>query len=271
MGIYDTLNGATRLVAIIGDPIAQVKSPAGVTNTLQESGRNAVVIPIQVTTNDLDTFIQGVILAKNLDGIIITIPHKFAAYRHCDTATDRAHLLEAVNIIRRNPNGTWHGDMVDGLGMVSGIRSNGGDPKGKRTLLIGAGGAGSAIALALLDDGVSELAIHDVNFDRRDALLSRLQNKYGDKIYVGFSDPTGYELVVNATPMGMQPDDPFPVQVDKLASGTFAACVVTAPPVSPWIEAARSHNCKTSVGADMFIGALKPMMEFLLEVMKCPI
>lgn len=268
MSSYGTLNGETRLIAIIGNPIAQVQSPSGVTKTLQENERNAIVIPIDVMPNDLDRFIGGASLAKNIDGMIVTIPHKFATYRHCATVTDRSLFLESVNMIRRNQDGTWHGDTVDGVGMVVGIRNNGGDPKGKHTLLVGAGGAGSAIALALLDNGVSDLAIHDVNHARRDELVSRLQNKFGDKIYIGSSDPTGYDLVVNATPMGMKPEDPFPVQVDKIASGTFAACVINSPSVSPWIEAARLHNCKTSVGADMFKGALAAMVNFFLEVLK---
>lgn len=267
MNSIGALNGATRLIAIIGDPIAQVRSPAGVTGTLQENGRNAIVIPIHVASSDVDGFIQGAGFAKNLDGMIVTIPHKFATYRHCATATERARILEAVNIIRRNPDGTWHGDMVDGVGMVNGIRSKGCDPDGKRALLIGAGGAGSAIALALLDNGISELAIYDMDIARRDALLSKLRHRYGNRIHEGSSDPAGYGLVVNATPMGMKPSDPFPVQVDKLASGTFAACVVTAPAVSPWIEAAHQRNCETSVGADMFGGALKPMIDFFLEIL----
>lgn len=266
MSSYDTLNGATRIVTEIGDPIAQVKSPAGITKALQEKGRNAVVIPIHVTTEDLDSFFRGINLAKNHDGMIVTIPHKFAAYRYCATATDRASFLEAVDVIRRNPDGTWHGDMLDGVGMITGILSNGGNPKGKRALLIGTGGAGSAIALALLDSGVSELAIHDVDVVRRDALLLKLRKKFGDKIYAGSSDPTGYELVVNATPMGMRPEDPYPILVDKLAPGSFAACVITAPVVPPWIEAARSRNCKTSLGVDMFTGLSSGIVDFLLEV-----
>ena len=125
MNIADTLDGATRLVAIIGDPIAQVKSPAGVTQSLIDRDRNAIVVPIHVTTADLERFIQGVSLARNLDGIIVTVPHKFDVFRLCATTTERAEFLGAVNVLRRRDDGSWHGDHADGVGFVEGIRTAG--------------------------------------------------------------------------------------------------------------------------------------------------
>jgi len=154
MNIADTLDGATRLVAIIGDPIAQVKSLAGVTQSLIDRDRNAIVVPIHVTTADLERFIHGVSLARNLDGIIVAVPHKFDVFRLCATTTERAEFLGAVNVLRRRDDGSWHGDHADGVGFVEGIRTAGCRPEGRRALLAGAGGAGSAIALALLSAGV---------------------------------------------------------------------------------------------------------------------
>jgi len=261
---YSTLSGATRVIAIIGDPIAQVKSPANVTRMLNERGHDTVVIPIEVPPRDVDGFIRGLSLAKNCDSILVTIPHKFATYAHCATASDRADFLGSVSILRRNADGGWHGEMLDGLGMLGGIKSQGGDPNGKRTLLIGAGGAGSAIALALLEAGASHLAIHDADATRRDTLIARLKERFDARVSVGSADPTGFGMVVNATPMGMRPGDPFPVEVAKLAPDAFAACVITAPLVSPWIEAARARGCKTSVGVDMFTAEMSLMVDFLV-------
>lgn len=262
---YEGLSGATRVIAIIGDPIRQVKSPAGVTRMLNERGLDAVVVPIHVSSTDVDDFIRGFSVGRNVDGIIVTIPHKFATYAHCRTATDRARLLGSVNVLRRNPDGSWHGDMFDGMGMVGGIAHRGGEPRGQCALLVGAGGAGTAIALALLEAGVSSLAIHDADIHRRDTLIARLKDQFGDKVGQGTSDPTGFTMVVNATPMGMREGDPYPVQVDKLSPDAFAACVITSPNVSPWIEAARARGCNTSVGADMFTAELRLMVDFLLE------
>ena len=116
--MQDTLNGATRVHFIVGDPIAQVKSPAGVTEAYQERGHNAMVMPAHVAPSDLAAWLAGVSLAKNVDGIIVTVPHKFACFDLCATASDSARFLHTVNTMRRNANGTWHGDMFDGLGFV---------------------------------------------------------------------------------------------------------------------------------------------------------
>jgi shikimate dehydrogenase len=114
-----TVDGATRLHIIVGDPIAQVRSPAGMTQAFAKLSRNAVVVPIHVSAENLQSFLAGVSLAQNVDGIIVTIPHKFACYDFCTTASDRARFLRAVNILRRTPGGGWFGEMFDGLGFVA--------------------------------------------------------------------------------------------------------------------------------------------------------
>ncbi len=257
------LDGATRLLIIVGDPIAQVKSPAGMTATLQQAGLNAVVVPAHVAPQRLDAFLAGVELAGNLDGIIVTIPHKFACYRHCASATPRAHALGAVNIMRRNPDGGWHGEMLDGLGFVAAVRAGGGEPHGQRALLVGAGGAGSAMALALLEAGVTHLDIHDRDPARRDALLGRMAALHPGRLGIGSADPHGYGLVANATPAGMRPGDPYPVDVARLDPSCFAGCVITAPLVPPWIEAARARGCRTSLGVEMYAAEQTLMRDFL--------
>ena len=264
MDSHAELSGRTRVVAIVGDPIAQVKSPAGVTRTLLEAGRDAVCIPCHVAPPEIADFVRGVSVVQNLDGILVTVPHKFALYKHCATGTDRAHFLGAVNVMRRNDDGTWHGDQDDGEGFVQGIRTAGCKPEGARALLAGAGGAGSAIALALLEAGVSELAIHDGDAGRRDSLLDRLRGNYDAVVRPGSADPTGYSLVVNATPAGMRPADAHPFELDKLSSQMFVADVITAPEVTSLIEAARRLGCGTQVGTGMFAAVAELMVEFLL-------
>ena len=257
------LNGETRVFCIVGDPIAQVKSPASVTQAMNALGHNCVMVPMHVTPANFDGFMAGASLAKNLDGIIATVPHKFAAYARCATATDRAHFLGSANILRRNQDGGWHGDMSDGQGFVSGIRIAGCNPRGRRALVIGAGGAGSAIALALVEAGATELAIHDTDIVRRDALVARLKDRCA-AVHAGSVDPSGYTLVVNATPIGMRAGDPYPVQVEGLTSDMFVGEVITAPAVTPLIEAARRLGCATQVGGGMYDAQLDLMCDFLL-------
>ena len=264
-GIAASLSGATRIVAIFGDPIAQVKSPAGVTRALNQSGRDCVVIPVHVASTDLDAFMRGAAVARNFDGLIATVPHKFAAYTYCASTSERAHLLGAVNVMRRNPDFSWHGDMVDGSGFVDGIRGAGCRPQGARAQRVGAGGAGSAIARALLDAGVAQLAIHDDDAERRDALRARLQPHFAGRTACGSRDPAGFDLVVNATPSGMRAGDPLPVDAAGLTRDMFVADVVTLPAVTPLLAAARKKGCNTATGGAMFDAVARLMVGFLLE------
>lgn len=156
-GVVPAPSGATRLHVIIGDPIEQVRSPAGVTAAFAARGHDGILVPVQVAPADLPDFLSVATRLKNLDGIVVTIPHKFACYQTCTSATQRAHFLRTVNLMRRRADGSWHGDMVDGLGFVGAARAKGTNPAGMRALLVGAGGAGSAIALALVEAGVSDL------------------------------------------------------------------------------------------------------------------
>lgn len=267
MGIQKafTLTGATRLNVIIGNPIAQVRSPGGMTAAFGERGHDGILVPVQVASEDLDDFFKGASPLKNFDGIVVTIPHKFDCYAQCSSTTERAEFLGAVNVMRRRADGGWHGEMLDGFGFVGAVKEAGGEPNGKRALLVGSGGAGSAIALALIDSGARELAIHDVDIARRDRLIERLRKRQKGAVSVGSPDPSGFDLVVNATPAGMKAGDPLPVDVAKLTAGTFVGCVITAPAVSPLIEAARQRGCATSTGTDMYKALQSAMVDFLLN------
>ena len=263
--MLEALSGATRLFVIIGDPIAQVQSPGGISRDFAARGRDAVLVAAQVSVAALDDFIRGVSLAGNLDGLVVTVPHKFAAFPHCASTTDRAGFLQSVNIMRRNADGSWHGDMTDGVAFVGGIRQAGCVPEGKRALMVGAGGAGTAIALALLEAGGSELAIHDADAARRDRLLARLAGRGAAKLVAGSDDPTGYDLIANATPAGMTPGDALPLRADRLTPDMFVGDVITSPEVTPLLLAARARGCGTQTGIGMFAAGRTMMVDFLLH------
>jgi shikimate dehydrogenase len=261
-------DGGTRLHLILGDPIAQVKSPAGITRGFAARGRNAILLPAHVAAAELDAFLAGVARMRNLDGLVVTVPHKFGAFRHCATTTERARFLGAVNVMRRGPGG-WHGDMLDGAGFSGGLAAAGFDPAGQEALLVGAGGAGTAIALALVESGVARLAIHDIDTGRRDALLARLAARGGGGGPVLEAapgpDPRGFGLVVNATPLGMRAGDPLPLPAEGLGAGSFVADVVPNPPVTPLLEAALARGCRVQTGSAMYESQLDQLVVFLLE------
>jgi shikimate dehydrogenase len=260
----DSYSGATRVIFIVGDPIAQVKSPHGVTESLRERRADVIVVPAHVKPADIDAFFALTERMPNVDGIIVTVPHKFDAARLCAHVSPRARSIGAANVVRRGDDGRWQADMCDGEGYVAGLRKAGCEPKGKRALLVGAGGAGSAIAHALVDAGVSALALHEADVARREALAAKLRAYGSVAPSVGSTDPSGFDLVINATPMGMKTSDPLPVDTRKLGKNTFVGDVVTMPPVPPLIEAARALGCSTMTGAGMFEAVCDRMVNFYL-------
>lgn len=259
-----SLSGATRVYVIIGDPIAQVKAPAGLTAALQSRGHDAIVVPTQVAPDHVDGFIAAMGPVKNLDGILVTVPHKFAASRHCATLTGRARFLGATNMIRRNPDGSWHGDMLDGVSFLAAMRRAGRDPAGQRVLHVGAGGAGRAIALALAEAGARDLAIHDQDAARRDELIAQLHQAGWPVARAGTDDPSEAGIVVNATPAGMRGDDRPPVDLSRLTAAMHVGDVITVPEVTPLLAQARSLGCTTQTGVDMFDAQLDLMVDFLM-------
>jgi shikimate dehydrogenase len=258
------LDGATQLYFIIGDPIAQVKSPRGVTEMLQARGHNAVCVPGHVAPRDLASFWEGTARLQNLKGVIITVPHKLAAVHLADRLSERSAFLGAVNTLRRTPTG-WEGDMVDGAGHVAALQKAGCVLEGRRALIAGAGGAGSAIAHALVLAGVKELAIHEFDTARRESLIERLGSLGLAQVTVGSADPTGFDVVVNATPSGMREGDPLPFDGDKLTADMFIGEVITHPAVSPLVAKARDIGCSAITGIDMFVEVRDLMVDFLCE------
>lgn len=258
------LNGETRVFYIVGDPIAQVKSPSLLTESLARRGENAIVIPAHVSAIDLPEFIKSAKLMKNLDGVVFTIPHKFAGLDMCDENSERAQYAGSANVMFRQDNGLWWGDNTDGQGYLDGIEANGFKIKDKTALLVGAGGAGSAIAFEILERGAALLKIHDQDAVRLKRLIETLNQKFGAKVIVGSDDPTGVDLVANATPVGMKSGDPSPVILANLTENQFVADAITKPEISPLVAYARSIGCNSMPGSGMFNAQAEILVDILL-------
>jgi shikimate dehydrogenase len=261
--MFNLLSGSTRLYPIIGDPVIYAESPARLTRTFEKRGHNGICVPMQVTAGGLDVAMAGLSATYNVDGILVTMPHKFTAFAHCATSSERARMLGAVSVIRRNPDRTWHGDMLDGLAFVKAQKDHGAHVEGARALLVGAGGAGGAIAIALLESGVRELIVHDAVASRAATLLDLMADLGDDRVRAGQPDPTGCDLVFNATPMGMEEGDPLPFDADLLNASMFVGDVIAGHGVTPLVRAARKAGCDTSDGDDMVEAVQNLMAEFL--------
>ena len=173
-------------------------------------------------------------------------------------------MLGVVSVLRRNSDGTWHGDMLDGLAFVKAQKDHGAQPAGARVLLLGSGGAGSAIAAALLDEGVAELVVHDVDEARAADLVALLSGRGHATVTTGPPDPTGCDTVCNATPLGMDEDDALPVDTDLLTSSMFVGDVIAGHGLTPFLDAAEAAGCRTANGAQMVEAVQELMADFML-------
>ena len=151
------LTGATRLYAIVGDPVAQVRSPEVFTARFAADGIDAVLIPVHVPAADFDAIAPALLAIGNVDGVLVTIPFKARIVPHATRLGPAAQCIGAANALRREADGTWTGEMFDGVGFVRGAQHKGERLHGRRVVLFGAGGAGSAIAYALADAGVQSI------------------------------------------------------------------------------------------------------------------
>lgn len=258
------LNGSTRLYFVVGHPVKQVKSPEGVSQELINKGMNAFVLPADVQPQNFANFVASTKHMLNADGLIVTVPHKIMALDCCDLLTERAQFIGAVNTIRRCHQG-WEGDMLDGKGMVEAILEKDIILKNKRVILAGAGGAGKAIAYALLISDVAELAIFDLDQTRQQQLVAHLNQLGKGRVIAHDNNPSGFDVVVNATPMGMNGDPSAAFQLDQLTQNMSVADVVTSPENTPFVTHALALGCQAVKGTDMFVKVRDLMVDYLLE------
>jgi shikimate dehydrogenase len=248
-------SGRTLVYAMIGHPTTQVKSPTTFNRYFRERQIDAVMVAIDVHPAQVGHFFSLLRGWRNCPGCIVTIPHKQEAARQADELSPRARDLGAVNVVKRTKEGLLLGDMVDGLGFLQALKTHGFDPKGKRAVVFGAGGAGGAIAHAIAEAGAASLVVIDTDRARQRDLLVLLASRYP---HVALSDMlaslVGLDLAVNATPLGMNGDMQTPFPLDTLGPGTLVADVVTEPDITPWLQGAKERGCSIQTGYEMTLG-----------------
>jgi len=254
------VDGLTQLIGIAGHPIAQVLTPAIMSGLCRRNGVNALCVPLHVEPAGLAALLDGLRGMHNLLGVIATVPHKQAAAALADTQLPRARQARAANVLRLGPEG-WQADMLDGVGFIAALRAADHEPRGARALVAGAGGVATAICFALAEAGAAEIALFDADAARADDLAARLRAE-GANARVASPDPAGYGLVVNATPLGMAPDDPFSIDPARIDPGTIVADVVSKPAVTRFLTAAQARGCPILPGARMTAHQMAAMAKF---------
>jgi shikimate dehydrogenase len=262
------LNGRTRLYPLLGDPIIYARSPDWLSEHMAKRGMNTISIPMEVPDGQLETVMLGLASTRNVDGLSLTMPHKTAGFSYCATVSETSRLLGVVSALRRNADGSWHGHTTDGDAFVKAQIDNGARVEGARALVLGAGGAGSAIVIALLEAGVKSVTVHDRAQDRAWKLKGILDDAFTGRVEVGSHDPTGFDLVCNATPMGMAEGDPLPVDPDLLRDTMFVGDVIAGHGETALIKAARAAGCRTADGDAMVTAVLDVMCDFLVDSWK---
>lgn len=258
------ITGNTRLYGIVADPVAQVKTPQTMRKVFERRGTDGVLVPMHVSPAGLADVVQAIRGIKNFGGMVVTVPHKTSMVDLCDVVTPEARAVGAVNIVRREEDGTLAGDILDGKGFVEGLRQSGFKPEGLTVLLCGAGGAARAIAYALAQAGIGKLSIHNRTQAAAQQILQGIKTLYpAVETRLGSEDPAGFDLVVNATSLGMRAEDPMPLDASRLTATQIVAEIIMTPKLTPLLEQAQAKGCRIQYGLPMLECQIEMMADFM--------
>ena len=257
------LSGKTTLIAHIGWPTESFKAPMIYNPWFEQQGIDAVVVPVGVEPPHYPALLRALFHATNVHGALVTMPHKVTTAQLVDELTTTAKIAGACNAILRHADGSLLGDMFDGAGFVRGVARKGTRIAGSRALVVGCGGVGSAIAASLAAAGAATINLYDPVIRSAESLAERLRHHYPAlQVSTGSNDPHGYEIVVNATPLGMNAGDALPMDTSRIAPTTFVGEVVMKEEYTPLLRAAKARGCTVQVGTDMLFEMIPAYLEF---------
>ena len=257
------INGETILIAHLGYPTKSFRAPMIYNPYFEKIGFNAIVMPMGVKAEDYAEVLKALFALTNIRGALVTMPHKVTTLAFMDEISTTARIAGACNAILRRPDGSLVGDMFDGEGFVRGVARKGRHIAGESALVVGCGGVGSAIAASLAAASVSRLGLFDADSASAASLGSRLAAHYPKlEVQTGAKDPSGYDIVVNATPIGMNDGDPLPMDVDRITPSSFVGEVVMKQEMTPFLRAAQAKGCAIQIGVDMLFEQIPAYLEF---------
>jgi shikimate dehydrogenase len=259
------ITGTTRVYYMMAHPIAHVTTPEVFNPMCVERGVDAVMIPMHVTPENLPQAFETFRKTENLGGIVISVPLKQSFLDLSDEAHDRATELGAANCVRRMPDGRMVCDNFDGEGFMAGLAEAEIDVRGGRVLLVGAGGAGSALGFSLAKAGVAEIVFSDRDSARAEALCARVKAATADPILMTTitpPSPAGHDIIINATDSGLHEGDPLPIVADELEPGHIVCDIIMKPHETALLTAAKAHGCMLHHGRNMLDGQMELFWDF---------
>lgn len=257
------VTGTTRVFLIAGDPVAQVRAPEVFNHLFQRHGADAVLVPAHVAPAHFDGFVRHALTARNIDGLWLAIPHKTAMPALLDRCDRLAASAGAVNAARRNADGTIEGALFDGVGFTKALDQWGVPIAGRRALVVGVGGGGVAIAASLAARGIGHLALFDNAPGRGAEAAERLRRDFGvDAIAQERPDPAGFDLVVHATPLGLRPGDPLPLDVARLSPDAVVVDILMKNQPTPLLRACHARGIDARPGFEMMLQQVPEYLSF---------
>ena len=253
-------NYLDSLVGVFGHPAAENPGVVIQEAAFKDMGLHLWrFLTIDVDPDKLEDAIKG-LKALKMRGINCTIPHKIKVIEYLDELSESARLIGAVNTIV-NTDGKLFGENTDGKGFMESLRQNGVDPKGKKIVMLGAGGAGRAIGVELSLAGAGSIIVVNRPEDKAlgDSLMKLLANICKQSAYVNwdstYSVPADTDILINATPIGLYPNvDEIPnIDVETILPSMFVQDVIPNPAVTPFLRAAEARGAKWNTGTGMLI------------------
>jgi shikimate dehydrogenase len=257
------ISGRTRMYAILGHPIKQVGSPAMLTAEFHRRNADAMLVPLHVLPEDFETTMRQLVRIENFDGFVFTIPYKQRAMAFADRIGVDGNAVGAINALARRPDG-WHGNMFDGQGCVEGFRQHGYSLAGQRVQLLGAGGAGSAIGVAVAQQNPRSLAVYDLEADKARALAERIRAVNPTLEVAAVTTPRvdDIDVLMNASPVGMLDDPRMPVDIAAIDAHVIVFDAIVNPEPTPLLALAQQRGCRVVFGREMMRGQMTRLVDF---------
>lgn len=256
------ITGSTQVFYILGDPVAQVRAPEVYNHLFQLHGIDAVLVPLKLPAAALPGFLEHGMKAENVGGFWATIPHKSQLAALLKPSDPVAAIAGAVNAVKRHADGRFEAALFDGVGFVKGLDHFGIDVRGKRVLVVGAGGGGHAVAAALAQRGPSVLAVFNRTRARAESLVARLQPLIGAAVVADGDDPAGFDLIVNCTSQGLKPDDPLPFDPARVDASAAVVDIIMSRQPTPLLQACRARGLHAEAGFEMLVQQVPEFLRF---------
>ena len=266
MRLYQ-VDGATKIIALIGDSITTAQIPTRLNKMLAEQSKlgEYLIIPWHVSAAGLADTLQALRSMQNFIGAIVTATHKTQVLQHLDEVAPDAESIQVVNVITRCVEGKLAGWNYDGAGFVRGLEQQGHQVRQKKFVLIGAGGAAASVAFALLSRGCAELILYNRNPNKAKSLIEQLYAHFPKaKLRLGLAENEAMDVIINASAIGIDSTSELPIdEVVLQRAGLVAECIATKEKTALLTLAEKYTEIHS--GIHMLVGQLELICDLFLS------